>query len=111
MNLLEAICRGVHVLGAVCWIGALYFLIRAVRPILLNADNQESSYALLREIQKKFRVLVAMMLMTVVVTGFGNLFFVFFYGSTHGMSWMILITLKFSRKSAPAMSNSSGPRA
>ena len=94
MNLLEAICRGLHVLGAVCWIGALYFLIRAVRPILLNGDNPESSYSLLRDIQKKFRVLVAMMLMTVVVTGFGNIFFIFYHGSTHGMSWMMLISIK-----------------
>ena len=94
MNLIEAICRGIHVLAAVCWIGGLYVLIRAVRPVLLKGDNPESNYSLLREIQKKYRVLAGMMLMTLLITGFGNLFFIMYDGSKHTLAWMILLGIK-----------------
>ena len=95
MEWIGAICRGIHVLAAVCWIGALYFLVRAVRPILLQG-NDEQNYDRLRDIQKKFRVLAGMMLLTVLVTGIGNIIFDFynFHGFTPPMNWMMILGIK-----------------
>jgi uncharacterized membrane protein len=93
---LEAIFHVIHVLAAVCWIGGLYLLIRAVRPVLLQGDDASKNYALMRTIQKKFLVLAGMMLMTLVITGLGNLYFTFHryeYGAPPG-NWMIIMTIK-----------------
>lgn len=93
---LEAIFHVIHVLAAVCWIGGLYLLIRAVRPVLLQGDDPTKDYPLMRTIQKKFLVLAGMMLMTLVITGIGNLYFTFHryeYGPPPG-NWMMIMTIK-----------------
>jgi uncharacterized membrane protein len=92
MDWIATISRGIHVLAAVCWIGGLYFLIRVVRPILLQGENPEKNYTLLREIQKKFRGLAGMMLLTVLVTGIGNL--VLGGYSSHGLYWKMVLHTK-----------------
>ncbi len=93
---LEAIFHVIHVLAAVCWIGGLYLLIRAIRPVLLQDGELSRNYVLLRKIQKKFLVLAGMMLMTLLITGLGNLYFTFHryeYGPPPG-KWMIIMTIK-----------------
>ena len=96
MNWFEAIFRVFHVLAAVCWIGGLYFMIRAVRPVLLQGNNPENNFSVFRVIQRKFVVLAGMMLLTVLVTGMGNVYIVInnFSGATPPMNWMILLTIK-----------------
>lgn len=95
---LEALFHVIHVLAAVCWIGGLYLLIRAIRPVLLQVDDPSKNYALIRAIQKKFLVLAGMMLLTLLITGLGNMYFTFHryvYGPPPG-KWMIIMTIKLA---------------
>ena len=71
-------------------------MIRGVRPILLNNGNPQNNSILFRAIQKKFLVLGAMMLFTVLLTGIGNVVVVVknFSGAVPPMKWMMLLTVK-----------------